>query len=342
MRIAVCALLLALPAAPLLAQEKPWWETTTFSASAFGDYYVVASHHDEEIEGRDGFWMRRMHLTMDQKLTGAWSARVRLEMNHPGDFSSSAALEPFVKDAWLRWRRNEEMTLLFGIQPTPVFNTVEDLWGYRSVEKTPLDLQRWKPTRDFGVAARGQTGPGSRLLYHAMIGNGSSTGPETNDGKQAAVAIGWAPSPGSIAEVYADHEGRPGGTDRTTLQGFLGARRDRWRAGLQYAQQVRERAGAKRLKLDLASAFAIWDVRDDVSALLRVDRMFDPNPEGDRIAYLPFDPTAESMLVIAGVDFRLHRRFGIVPNVEWVSYESEDGDGPEDDVMARVTFYYTF
>lgn len=338
MRIVVRALVLSLLASPVVfAQETPWWETTKFSALAFGDYYVVSGHHDEEIEGQNGFWMRRIYLTMDQTLSSSLSARVRLEMNHQGDFSSSTAMEPFVKDAWLRWRRNEAMSLVFGVQPTPPFETVEEFWGYRAVEKTPLDLQRWKSTRDFGVAIRGGTGAGSRLLYHAMIGNGSSTGAETNEGKQAALALGWAPSAGTIAELYLDREGRPGGSDRTTLQGFLGARRDRWRAGLQYAHQER---GAE--SLELASAFAVWNAREDLSALLRVDRMFDPNPEGDRIPYLPFDTTAESMLVIAGVDFRLHRRFGLVPNVEWVSYDGEGDGGPEDDVMARVTFYYTF
>lgn len=337
------AIVLSLLAAPaLLAQEKPWWETTKFSAVAFGDAYAVAGHHDEAIDGRDGFWIRRIYLTMDQKLSDTLGARLRLEMAHPGDFISSASMEPFVKDAWLRWRRSEALSLIVGIQPTPPYESVEEFWGYRAVEKTPLDLQRWRSTRDFGVALRGRAGEGKTLLYHAMVGNGSSTGPETNEGKLAALAVGWAPAASTIVELYADHEGRPGGTDRTTFQGFVAVRQDRWRAGLQYATQQRDRDDAESLRLDLASAFAVWNVRDDVSALVRIDRMFDPNPEGDRIPYLPFDPTAESMLLIAGVDFRIHPRFGVVPNVEWIAYDADTGTDPDDDLMARLTFYYSF
>jgi hypothetical protein len=140
-------------------------------------------------------------------------------------------------------------------------------------------------------------------------------------------------------ELYADRDERPGQTDRTTMQAFAAWRRPNWRAGLQYARQERGLGSGRTSDLDVASAFAVSRFTPTLVGLLRVDRMFDPNPEGDRIAYLPLDPTAEPTLVIAGVDVQLHKKFGIVPNVEWVTYS---GSSTSDDLLAKLTFYYSY
>jgi hypothetical protein len=71
--------------------------------------------------------------------------------------------------------------------------------------------------------------------------------------------------------------------------------------------------------------------------------MFDPNPEGASIAYLPFDPRANSNLFLLGVDFKVLEEFSLIPNVEVVRYDRmEDGSRPVTDVMPRLTFSYVF
>jgi hypothetical protein len=334
-------ILSTLLAAPAAAQEEPppWFQSTKISALAFGDFYSILEHHDEDLEGRNGFLLRRIYLTFDQKLSPSLSGRLRFEANQAGDFASNTTLEPYVKDAWLRWRRSEARDFRFGIWQNASFDTIEDLWGYRAVEKTALDLQRWVPTRDFGVAMSGRFAD-PRFHYQAQIGNGSGTGTETNSGKKAAAVLGFAPSSGTIFELYGDTEER-GSEDRTTLQAVAGYRGANYRFGAQYAQQQR-RSPAADLDLDLASVFAVWSVRENLNLIARVDRMFDPNPEGNRIAYLPFDPTAKSTLVIAGVDVKLHRNLGVVPNIQWISYGSGASGTPDDDLFARITFYYSF
>jgi hypothetical protein len=328
-------------AIPAFAQEepRPWPESTKISALAFGDFYSILEHHDEDLEGRNGFLFRRIYLTFDQKLSPALSARLRFEAGQAGDFASNTLLEPFVKDAWVRWQRDENMDFRFGIWQNASFDTIEGLWGYRAVEKTPLDLQRWVPTRDFGIAMSGRLAD-PRFHYQAQVGNGSGTGAETNSGKKAAAVLGFAPSPGAILELYADAEERES-EDRTTLQAVAGYRGAGYRFGAQYAQQQRK-SPASDFDLDLASVFAVWSLRENLNLIARVDRMFDPNPEGERIAYLPFDPTAKSTLVIAGVDFALHRNLGVVPNIEWITYGSGPAGTPDDDLFARITFYYSF
>lgn len=324
---------------PARAQEAAD-QATKWSLQLFGDYYWVAESHDPEIEGRNGFWFRRIYVTADRSLSERLSARLRFEGVHPGDFQSNLSIEPFVKDAWIKWRQSDSLEVVLGISPTPTWDSIEQFWGYRAVEKTALDLQRMGSSRDFGISLLGRLGPGVR--YHVMAGNGSSTRTETNSGKQVLALIGFEPMPALTVELYADHDDRPGETDRTILQAFAGWQGASYRIGAHYARQNRGLDSGGEIDLDIASIFAVYDFRANVSAILRVDRMFDPNPEAAAIPYVPFSPDAGSTLLIAGVDFKLRPRFGLIPNVEWITYDETNGTAPDDEIVPRLTFYYSF
>jgi hypothetical protein len=142
------------------------WASTTFAQSnlikngefsgrVYSDYYWMAANHDPDLVGENGFWIRRVYFTYDQEISDAFSARFRLEGNSPGDFSTSAKISPVVKDLYLRWTRGQHQ-IEAGISSTPTFGLVEDVWGYRSVEKTPLDMQDFASSRDFGLSFEGE------------------------------------------------------------------------------------------------------------------------------------------------------------------------------------------
>lgn len=310
----------------LFAQDKP----VVISGLAFGDYYMVASHHDERVEGMNGFWIRRGYLTVDRALSDELFARLRFEVNQAGDFRTNATLEPYVKDAFIRWRRSPALEVYIGLAQSPAIDTVERLWTYRSVEKTLLDLHRVIATRDLGVAAAGTHG---RVKYHVQLGNGSATGSETNEGKKVAASVSLAPTAATLFDVYVDVEDRPGATNRTTLQGIGGYQTERVRVALQYGLQMRDTQD----DFNAVSLFGSYNLSPRWTLLGRVDRA-DANPEGDRIAYVQLDPTRASTMFLAGVDYKLHKNLSIIPNVVLFAYE----DGGDDDLFAKVTFSFTF
>jgi len=318
--------LLLLLSVSLFAQEKP----VVISGLAFGDYYVVPSHHDERVEGMNGFWIRRGYLTVDRALSDELFARIRFELNQAGDFRTNATLEPYVKDAFIRWRRSPALELYIGLSPSPAIETVERVWGYRSVEKTVLDLHRVIATRDLGIAAAGTYG---RVKYQAQIGNGSATGTETNEGKKVAASMSLAPTAATLVDVYADFEDRPGATNRTTLQGIGAIQTERYRIALQYGLQFRDQQD----DFDAISLFGSYNLSPRWALLGRVDRA-DANPEGDRIPYVQLDPARASTMFLAGADWKLHKNLSIIPNVMLFAYE----DGGEDDLFGKVTFSFSF
>ena len=311
------------------------------SGYMFGDYYYVAAHHDSAVDGKNGFWFRRIYFAYDKKLSDVFSVRLRTEMAHPGDFTSSSTAVPFVKDAYLSWKIGKN-TLLLGISSTPTWGVVEKVWGYRSVEKTPLDLHKFGSSRDFGVALKGNLDSDGKFKYHAMIGNGNSNKSETNDGKKAMLSLGFYSTKAISIEVYCDLNDKPERND-ITLQGFAVYQTGKAKFGVQFARQTRKVEVGKDVTLSVGSLFCVAKVADKTSLFARVDRMFDPNPDGHKISYIPFDNTAKSTFLVAGLDFSPHKDVHLMPNVEVVLYEKNDaGVKPDTDLIPRLSFYYKF
>ncbi|RMF56086.1 MAG: hypothetical protein D6748_14280 [Calditrichaeota bacterium] len=312
------------------------------SGYMFGDYYWVAQNHNSDIENMNGFWLRRVYFTYDKGLSDAFSMRLRLEMAHPGDFTSKSTAVPFIKDAYLKYKKGNHQIIL-GISPTPTWEVVEKVWGYRSVEKTPLDLQKFGSSRDFGVALKGKLGSEGKVSYHLMLANGNSNKSETNKGKKVLLALGFHPTSNVVVEVYGDFDDHPGEADVYTLQGFAAYKTKKARIGVQFASQTHEVAGGDNVSRELGSVFVVVRSSEKVALFARVDRLFDANPKGASISYIPFDETAKATFLVGGLDFTPIKNVHLMPNAEIVLYEENDaGVKPDTDLIPRLTFYYKF
>jgi hypothetical protein len=322
-----------------LADDQP---KDKFSGYMFSDFYYVADNHNENIKDQNGFWFRRIYFTYDYKYSNALSTRLRFEMNSPGDFSTSSKLEPAVKDAYLKWKKSGTEFYL-GISSTPTWEVIEKVWGYRSVEKTPLDLQKYGSSRDFGVAIKGNLEQSGKVKYHLMLGNGNSNKSETNKGKKAMLAVSLYPTENLILEAYGDWNDNPGDNDVFTFQGFIAYKTPKARIGVQFAQQTRNVDGSEDVDLKIGSVFVAGQVGEKINAFARVDRTFDPNPSAHKISYIPMDKTTKSTFFVGGLDFEPEKNVHLMPNMELVRYDENDaGETPNTDIIPRLTFYWVF
>ncbi len=304
----------------------------------FGDAYWVASNHEPADEGIVSAWMRRGYLTFDSELTKRLSGRMRFELNQDGDFDVFE-FEVDFKDLYLQTAIGEHR-VLFGLSPTPTYNLIEKFWGYRYVERTPMDVQG-VASRDTGIAANGPIAKNGSISYRVMYGTQLEFGTDSNDAGEWMAAVSWEPNSNWVVELYGDFEDPLSeGDGRRTLQGFLGYRTETTRLGLQYSHQDRDDSQG----IKLASLFGVVDFSEDWSLLARVDRLFEPSVRGDDIAYLPFDPDAKATLLILGVEARPYKFFSLIPNIEYIHYDDLSGPEPrpEDDLLVRLTFNLTF
>ncbi|MCW9708113.1 porin [Fodinibius salsisoli] len=319
-------------------------EKGTLSGRVYSDYYWFAQHHDSEVEGNNGFWFRRIYLTYERSISDHFSSRLRLEMNSSGDLSTNTEMTPTVKDAYLKWSKNSHQ-IYAGISSTPTFGLVEDVWGYRSVEKAPQDLFDFGSSRDFGLAAKGEFGQDNRIGYHFFVGNGSSNGVELNKGKKLMLSLSYQLTEHFVIQAYGDWNEQPNNVDIVTGQGFAGYQSDNFNIGALYSYQFQDNIHQEnKRKQDLISVFANANFTDKVGGFIRADHLFDPNPGGASTSYLPMSSEAgSSTFVVGGVDLLLHDNIHLMPNVEAVFYgETQTGTNPEANIVPRLTLSYNF
>jgi predicted porin len=247
----------------------------------------------------------------------------------------------------VRWTYYGRQQVFLGISPTPTFEFIEEFWGLRHIEKTPVDLYRLDSSRDFGVNLQGPLNASHTVKYSAQFGNDASQNSETNEQKGARFSVRYEGNPGFVAEAFYGYLARDMAADRQIAQGFVGYQQKRGRAGLQYTYQERKAASNTTnpdLGLDVVSVFGVFTARPNRWTVFgRFDRFNDPNPDAGAIDYLELDPRAKFNFAIAGVEYYFLPQFRFSPNVEWASYHDlPDGTSINDDVVWRATFYVSW
>jgi hypothetical protein len=239
------------------------------------------------------------------------------------------------------------MTL--GIEPSLSIDYVESVWGLRHVEKTPLDLYRWDSSRDTGLTLAGPLNGAGTLSYGVQFGTEPSDYAEIDRDKAVRAVARYERTHGLTMEGMFSRLGHDRVASRTTAQVFAAYRTKKARAGFLYSRQERhavEESTAPDLSLDVFSGFGVVDLRPrKFSVFARVDRYDDPCPDCSGIDYLPIDTSAPFNMLLAGAEYYLHPSVRLSPNVEWVSYgtpREPSAVTPRDDVVWRLTFYWTW
>lgn len=335
-----------------VAQFKP--EAGSIDGYMIAEYFYNLSHHtgsidDGGFEGRHGLWFRRIYFTYNNKLSDTVKMRLRLEMNSPGDFTTSSSLDPYVKDAYLSFSLGGGASLVAGIQGPPSFEQEESAWGWRALEKTPLDLYKWTSSRDFGVSIKG----GKDFLYHFMIGQGSSNKSETNNGKKIFGSLAYK-SGGLFVEAMAQYERAKTGDDDIILKGFGAYSGDWGRMGLMYAYRGYKKEGAdESMVYNILSAFSVIKAGDKAEIIARYDMNFGEGYrqsfKGSGIEYVPFANNHEFSFIIGAISYQVVKNVWLMPNIKYAFYK-ENGDlkdipgyeKPDNDFYGNLTLYFKF
>ncbi len=346
---------------PAEAPKSPYPQGK-FSGLMFGDYFFYDKWHADQVSAtnttdvsrQNGFWMRRIYFTYDLAFNEKFSTRFRVEANSNGQFASTANLNPYVKDAWVKWIYHGQHQAMAGIVPTLGFDWLEGFWGLRHIEKTPADLYKIDSSRDFGITFSGPIGHG--FSYAGQFGNDSSVGSEIDKYKIFRFEGRYERNPGFVAEVFFSESQRPAEQDRTTAQGIAGYRNKVFRAGGQYLWQQRDSgiAGTPNLDLGIWSVFGVWEFlpgKADVFARIDdvkgdLDGTDTGLPGANTIDYLLISPAQPFQTYIFGGEWFITPSIRVGPNVEWVKYDNDPDPvnfpGRDEALVYRATFFWTF
>lgn len=339
----------------LSAQDKP---AAKISGIMFGDYFYnvtrdtgivpLSNKATNGAQDFNGFQLRRIYLTYDGDISSTITSRFRLE-------GTTGA--PFVKDAYIKWKNIfGGAELIAGLQPTSAYEISEAVWGYRSLEKTIMDLRGIVSARDLAVSLRGKLDGQGMIGYWVMLGNSSGTGAETDKYKRAYGHIALKPTDNIQVTVYADYKIQPAvndlkstSTPKATLNHdalttalFVGyTEKDQFKFGVEGMVNTTPNdfkdGSADSLVARNAvglSIFGSYNVTNELILLGRFD-MFDPNmndkSKGDSRNY-----------IIVGAEWKTDKNVSIMPNIQYETYEKIGTRSIDASLTARITLFYTF
>ena len=344
-----------------------------FSGYMFGDYYYNFAR-DSKITSLSNvaspagttayqaFQLRRIYFAYDNDISEQFTTRFRLEADQTasngvptsgdmlvGSSTSAGKVSVFVKDAYLMWKNVfTGSNLIFGVQPTPAYDVSEAAWGYRSLEKTIMDLRGIVPSRDLGIALKGKVTDDGMINYWAMFANGSGNSVETDKYKRYYAHIQCKPMANLQATLYFDYKDAANNaagnsTSTTTTALFVGYNEPfMYNVGVEgfmtsQANSFTPVGGSLGSKNGLGvSVFGSYNIIPELAAVVRFDT-WDPNTNSASNAQGDV-----RNLVIAGVSWKVDKNVSIMPNIYYESYESTKASSPSASVTGRVTFYYVF
>ncbi len=352
-----------------------------FSGYMFGDYFYniardtafrSANLPNSAVGGQkdlQAFQIRRIYFAYDNDISDDFTARFRLESDASAGSKETDAnnkVTVFVKDAYLMWKNVfNGSNLIFGLQPTSAFDISETAWGYRSLEKTIMDLRGIIPSRELGISLKGKLVESGAVNYWATVANNTGTSnpngivADVDKFKRYSLNLQFKPTDRLQITAYGSYLARPNtnvigsttippatvnnGTVTTAL--FVGyAEKDRYSFGLEgflasTAHGMRDVTTSpntlKSLNTMGFTVFGSANVSSDFAVVARYD-YFDPNTDsnvkGDLRNY-----------ILAGLSFKPDKNVSITPNVQVETYEAiPDGRSIDPSVTGRLTFYYVF
>lgn len=335
-----------------------------FSGYMFGDYFYnfardtaigsLANVANGGAKSFNGFQLRRIYFTYDNDISDRFTARFRLEADQAAQ-TSNGKIGVFVKDAYLKWKSIfHGSDLIFGISPTPAFDVSEATWGYRSLEKTILDLRGIVSSRDIGLALKGRFDERGIFGYWVMIANGSGNSPEVDKYKRYYIQFHIKPAENFQLTLYGDYNDRPRIIDpysgsvpqqlvsngAFTTSGFAGWNDGMFSAGVEgflrsMAHGFNDGTALKSRNTIGVSVWATVSLQTQLALVGRFD-YFDPNSssaaKGD-----------SRNLIIAALDWKVDENVSVMPNIVVETYETAPGGRSIDpSVTGRVTFYFVF
>ncbi len=265
-------------------------------------------------EGSNAFNMKRAYLTFSNDVSDKISYIITYDM---GSNESGSAHTAFLKVAMVKW--NTALgDISLGMQGMNMFKTMENTWGHRFIQKTPMDIYEFSHTADLGMGITRTSGP---ISTSALITNGSGfKKAESDSHKKISLHAVYGES--NLNKKDGFNSGfsfsyEPGDKDsvtaaKITVMGLFGGfSRNGLRAGLEF-----DTKDSDGLKTQIISAYATYKLSDKLSFLTRLDQL-DPDTAIERKG---------EQGIIAGVLYNATKGLTIAPTLRMTKPENAGED----------------
>jgi hypothetical protein len=311
------------------------------------------------------FEFRRIYLGYDYDISEHFSTQLLLAYEG-ATFTSDGNRSVYIKAANLRWKNIfHNADLVIGQMSTPTFATTsESVWGYRSLEKTIMDLRKIGGSNDLGISLQGKLNDKGDYGYNFMIGNGSGAKPEADKFKKfyGDVFAKFA-NQKILVDLGADNEwtqAKPYQKNKTTIKAFVAYQTTPITIGVEVFQQVQKNN-------TVFTEAAPSTVKDTVNAVASGISIFARGPIGKKLGFVVrydyYNPDSKfnlnnvyagsysgiytESLILAGLDYTPVKNVHLIPNVWYDMYDNRYNtvnglNKSSNDLAFRLTVHYIF
>ena len=311
-RLAILGVLMILVALPLFGGDSK------VSGLVYMDYVFEDADNNE-------FGIRRAYLTYENKLSDNVAYKFQADVGA----GTVSAYSVYIKNAKLDWKTSVGKVSL-GMQGMNMFKIQEGNWGYRYIEKSPMDRNKFSSSADLGIGWYNSFGA---LGTSVLVTNGGGYKKAEADGhKKVSLQVFTGDAKlkeGFNAGVVLSYEGLDYGTDSTgstlVIGGFGGLRAGALKVGAEY--DMRTVSKASDVNSSIVSAYGTFTLKEKYDAFARVD-MYDPDADTEN--------DSETWL-IAGVIINPEPGVSIAPNLRITTPEGQDAI-----IVYHVNFQFKF
>ncbi len=244
--------------------------------------------------------------------------------------SSKTQLVAYMKNAKVDWKTSfGKLTL--GLQGLNVFSVQEKTWGFRFLEKSPMDLHKFSSSADMGVGYSKTVI--DNLHLSAIYINGSGYKAVENDshkklstqvvyGEKKLVSKDGFNAGGTF--TYEPYDNDAGTQSKTVFGVFGGYAGGKLRVGGEFDRFT---DGGKEVTKQIIAAYGNYNISDKIDAYGYLD-LYDANTDtdGDSQTY-----------IIVGVNYHPTKGLIIAPNIRLTTPEEGDGE-----MLFKLNFQFKY
>lgn len=146
-----------------------------FSGVTYFDYSYDLTN---DSTTNNAFGLNRVYFTYEQKLSDNISYKFQTDIDIDiGKIYGSSPFNVYLKNAKVDWKTSIGKITL-GMQGMNIFNVTEKNWGFRFLEKSPMDKHKFSSSADMGI---GYSNIFGSYNFNFMITNGTGYKKSEND-----------------------------------------------------------------------------------------------------------------------------------------------------------------
>jgi len=161
------------------APKPNWASNTTVGATVFADVSNIAQTPTPNKINGTGADIKRGYISIDHTFNSIYSANLTVDLAPNGIILNGGTYGTgtqqggeTVKYAYVQAKYFDELTLQAGAEKTPWIPFVEDIYGYRFVDKVFADQNKFGNSADYGLNAHGDIAHGL-VQYSVMAEDGA-------------------------------------------------------------------------------------------------------------------------------------------------------------------------